>query len=314
MSSATIYLTNECNLRCKHCFVGHDQLRPRSGLSTQDVRAVIANFAANGVKTITLLGGEVTTERRDLDEILRFCERHGVQVSINTNLVDLTPMLPLLTSAALANIVVSLDGMAAATHDRMRGTGTFAKTVANLEALAKHPRVAAKSLTVDLTFVLTALNKGDVYELPRFAKQNAINKINFKTLQFNDRADSNRAQLQLTDKELLDTCTAFFVCCLLEGDINLDMHIPPAFGHYLNRIASAPEHLWNFESCGGTRVYTYVDLYGNNLPCPAMSFEENSDSNLQKRSTVLSAVSNSVAKIQARSLFQGFDLSIARRH
>jgi MoaA/NifB/PqqE/SkfB family radical SAM enzyme len=61
MSSATIYLTNECNLRCKHCFVGHDQLRPRAGLSTEDAQAVIANFAASGIKTITLLGGEVTT-------------------------------------------------------------------------------------------------------------------------------------------------------------------------------------------------------------------------------------------------------------
>jgi MoaA/NifB/PqqE/SkfB family radical SAM enzyme len=314
MSSATIYLTNECNLRCKHCFVGHDQLRPRAGLSTEDAQAVIANFAASGIKTITLLGGEVTTERHDLADILRFSEARGVAVSINTNLVDPAPLLPLLDSAALTNIVVSVDGLTASTHDRIRGTGTFAKTASNLAILARHPRVADGSLTVDLTFVLTALNKADVYALPRFAKQHGINKINFKTLQFNDRAAQNRTQLQLTDKELLDTCTAFYVYCLLEGGINLDMHIPPAFGYYLDKVASAPEHLWNFESCGGTQVYTYVDLYGNNLPCPAMSLEENVDSNLRARSSALSAVANPIAQIQARSLFRGFDRSVAQRH
>lgn len=283
-------------------------------MSTEDVQAVIGNFADNGVTTVTLLGGEVTTERGDLADILRFSETRGVAVSINTNLVELAPVLPLLDSAALTNIVVSVDGLSAKTHDRIRGTGTFAKTTSSLESLAQHPRVADGSLTVDLTFVLTALNKTDVYTLPQFAKRHRINKINFKTLQFNDRAAQNRSQLQLTDKELLDTCSAFYVYCLLEGGLNLDMHIPPAFGYYLNRIASAPEHLWNFESCGGTRVYTYVDLYGNNLPCPAMSLEENVDSNLRARSKSLSAVANPIGEIQTRSLFRGFDRSVAQRH
>ena len=193
-------------------------------MSTEDVQAVIGNFAENGVTTVTLLGGEVTTERGDLADILRFSESRGVAVSINTNLVELAPVLPLLDSAALTNIVVSVDGLTAKTHDRIRGTGTFAKTTSSLEILAKHPRVADGSLTVDLTFVLTALNKTDVYALPQFAKRHRINKINFKTLQFNDRAAQNRSQLQLTDKELLDTCSAFYVYCLLEGGLNLDMH------------------------------------------------------------------------------------------
>lgn len=283
-------------------------------MTTQEILSVIANFAEHGVKTITLLGGEVTTERRDLREILQDCSDRGMQVSINTNLVDLSQLLPLLSVEALVNVVVSLDGISPSTHDKVRGTGTFAKTSANLAVLSKHPRVRRKSLALDLTFVLTGFNKKDIFALPGFCKAHSINKLNFKTLQLNDRAVTNRRQLQLSEKELLDTCTAFYVYCLLEGGINLDMHIPPAFGYYLNKVATTPEYLWNFESCGGTGVYTYVDLYGNNLPCPAMSLEENTKSNLRKRSASLNAVTNSVAEIHTRSIFQGFDRSVERRH
>lgn len=313
MPSATIYLTNECNLRCKHCFVGHDQLRKRSGLETQDILSIIANFADSGINTITLLGGEVTTERGDLKEILEFCHSCGVRASINTNLVDLTALIPLLNIEALVNIVVSIDGMSSDTHDQIRGKGTFEKTMANLLVLLDHQRIRDKTLTIDITFVLNALNKDDAFSLPKFCKNNSINKLNFKTLQFNDRAATNKSALQLSDKELLDTCTAFYLLCLLEGEINLDMHIPPAFGYYLNKIATTPEYLWNFESCGGTQVYTYVDLYGNNLPCPAMSLEENPASTLRSRSDTLNAIVNPIENIHSQNLFLEFNNSVQKR-
>jgi len=139
--------------------------------------------------------------------------------------------------------------------------------------------------------------------------------LNFKMLQYSDRALANKSQLCLSDKELLDRCTAFYALCMLEGGMKVDMHIPPAFGYYLNKLLPTPDCLWNFASCGGTGVYTYVDLYGNNLPCPAMSFEENRDhSNLKARLPALSAIANPISEIQSRSLFKGFDKSIAKRH
>ena len=314
MSSATIYLTNECNLRCKHCFVGHDQLSKRPVLSTAEIISIVSNFAENGIKQITLLGGEVTTERSDLLQIAEHCERLEVYLSINTNLIELAPMEKILPIKALRNIVVSLDGMSSATHDRIRGKGSFEKTTRNLGILCEHPRVKDGSITLDTTFVLTAINKNDIFAIPELYRRYGISKLNFKTLQFNDRADANRHELQLTEKELLDVCTTFYVLCLMQGGITFDMHIPPAFGAYLNAIVATPERLWNFESCGGTKVYTYVDLYGNNLPCPAMSYEENRNTTLRARSPDLSAITNSIKSIHDRSLFKGFDRSIEKKH
>lgn len=315
MAAATIYLTNDCNLRCKHCAVGHDQLRARPTMTTAEVTAVIGNFAAHGVKVVTLLGGEVTTGRTDLAEILAYSRDVGMRVSINTNLTAFDRLEPLLAIGSLFNVVVSLDGLSAATHDRMRGKGSFDKTIRNLGALCAHPRVVEKAVSVDVTFVLSGVNKDDIFALPAFYKRYNLNALNFKTLQYSDRALTNKSQLYLSDKELLDRCTTFYALCMLEGGMKVDMHIPPAFGHYLNRLLPTPEHLWNFASCGGTGVYTYVDLYGNNLPCPAMSYEENRDhSTLKSRLPALSAISNPIADIQSRSLFRGFDRSIARHH
>jgi MoaA/NifB/PqqE/SkfB family radical SAM enzyme len=315
MAAATIYLTNECNLRCKHCAVGHDQLRPRPLMTTAEIKAVIRNFATHGVRVVTFLGGEVTTGRSDLADILEYCGEVGIAASINTNLTEFDRLEPVLAIDALFNVVVSLDGLSAATHDRMRGKGSFAKTIRNLGQLCVHPRVLAKAVKVDVTFVLSAINKDDIFAIPEFYKRYNLNALNFKTLQYSDRALTNKSQLYLSEKELLDRCTAFYALCVLEGGMKVDMHIPPAFGHYLSKLLPTPEQLWNFASCGGTGVYTYVDLYGNNLPCPAMSFEENPDhSNLKGRMSALSAVENPISEIQSRSLFKGFDKSIAERH
>lgn len=314
MTSATIYLTNECNLRCRHCAVGHDQTSKRRSLETADVLSVIRNLAEHGTRAITLLGGEVTTERSDLKPILEYCDAIGVRVSINTNLTDYERISPLLSIDALISVVVSLDGLTAATHNRMRGKGSFEKTIANLRLLCDHPRARSGNLLVDATFVLSAVNKGDVMKLPAFYKEFGLNLINFKTLQLHDRALTNKTRLSMSERELLDICTSFYALCMLEGGIKVDMHIPPAFGHYLNRLMPVPQKLWNFAGCGGTGVYTYVDLYGNNLPCPAMSFEENTASTLTAASPALSAVTNSIDSIQSRSLFRGFDRSREKLH
>lgn len=305
-----MYLTGDCNLRCKHCFVGHDQLSGRPSLTTAQVGAVLNNLRDAGIDTVTFLGGEITAHRADLTQILKTCTELGIRVSINTNLVDVPNLEEILLNSALINIVISVDGVTATSHDRLRGRGSFARTVRNLERLGQHPRVLNKEISIDLTFVLNALNQHEIFDLVAFYKKHKFNKLNFKTLQINDRAEKNRSAIDLTKKELLDRCTAFYFYCVLESGVLLDMHIPPAFGAYLNKILYAPEEFWNYRSCGGTDVYTYIDLYGNNLPCPAMSYEENTRTNIRAPSPNLSAIENPISEIRKRSLFLGFDRSI----
>ncbi len=313
MTSTTIYLTNKCNLRCKHCFVGHDQTSNREQSSTQAVKAMLSNIAANGITAVTLLGGEVLSFRSDIVEILEFCEIIGLCVSINTNLTIHDKLEAILECKALSNIVVSLDGATNISHDKIRGRGSFEKTMAGLELLKNNDRIIDKSILIDLTFVLSSVNKESVYELIKIYKRFNINKLNFMTVAINDRAETNASLLKLDEKELLNVCASFYIFCFLERGILLDMYIPPAFGLYLDKILHAPARLWNYNGCGGTNVYSYVDLYGNNLPCPAMSFEENKNTSNNKIVSSLNLIENSMAAIHQKSLFKGFNLSVKKK-
>src|SRR5690606_31077885 len=123
------------------------------------------------------------------------------------NLIDMRPLEAVLGIEALNNVVVSLDGLSPATHDRLRGKGSFDKTIGNLERLCEHERVRSGAIALDITFVLTAANRHEIFDLVELYKRLRLNKINFKTLQYNDRAERNRDSIGLRDRELLDACT-----------------------------------------------------------------------------------------------------------
>ena len=55
-------LTLACNLRCAHC--GSRAGRPRSDeLTTDEIRAIVAELAALGTREISLIGGEAFLRR-----------------------------------------------------------------------------------------------------------------------------------------------------------------------------------------------------------------------------------------------------------
>lgn len=308
-----IYLTGECNIRCAHCFVGNDQLRPRKGMSTKEICAVLRQLQKGGVDTVTLLGGEPTL-RKDFTDIVSAAEQLGLYVSVNSNLIDFRSLYAVCQNAALKNIVVSLDGIEAQSHDKMRGKGSFAKTMNNLRALTRHKRYLDGDLTVDMTFVLTAANRPETPKLAAFAAEHGFRTINFKTLQYNDRAEKNKDTLAITGRDLLDALVEFYVGCLMREGSRFNMYIPPALGEYLAQATGTPCETITDEACGGTSVYSYVDLLGNNFPCPAMSFEENENINVSRRIDRLNLAINSFEDVHKTSVFKGFDTSIKRGH
>jgi len=196
MKSIAVYLTGACNLRCKHCSVGLDQYRPRETLTDADILHVLEKAAARGVSYVTLLGGEPTYTNHDLVAFARKAGEVGVKLSINTNLFFLDKITPLLAETGLGNIVVSLDGATQTSHDAMRGKGSFERTLTNLEALVKLRNERRPDLTVDLTFVLTDLNKADAMTIIDFAVNNQIDKLNINLINPVGRGEKFRGKLR----------------------------------------------------------------------------------------------------------------------
>jgi MoaA/NifB/PqqE/SkfB family radical SAM enzyme len=126
-----VNVTNRCNLSCGHCFVYRDanpNVPTRSGLerSDDDVLAVLeALRERHRLRTVLWMGGEPMLRRSLI--------RRGVAL-FHANSVATNGTLPLLDLGPDALYVVSLDGPPAL-NDEIRGAGSFARVVENLEHL-----------------------------------------------------------------------------------------------------------------------------------------------------------------------------------
>ncbi|WP_158585642.1 radical SAM protein [Pseudooceanicola sediminis] len=308
MKSIAVYLTGACNLRCKHCSVGLDQYRPRETLDDAQIMHVIEKAADRGVEYVTLLGGEPTYTRHDLAAFTRRASEVGVKLSINTNLFFPEKLLPLIDDPGLGNIVVSLDGAGPETHDAMRGKGSFARTIRNLELIIAARDRIRPELTIDLTFVLTALNQTDAIRIVDLAIAHRIDKLNINLINPVGRGNTFSKKLRGGDDYLAAISKMVLYFQLLRPPITLSIPLPPAVAEYLEMEYGVPVDAFiNDAACGGTEVYTYVDLRGNLLPCPGLSYEEGRNDTMNHRHENLSILDRSIADIETTSVFRAFN-------
>ncbi|NOT34150.1 MAG: radical SAM protein [Candidatus Eisenbacteria bacterium] len=133
----------ECNLSCAHCFVPSGPGIDRHALmSRAQVRERVSEALAFGVRELYLTGGEPFVNP-ELFEILGDSLAH-LPCTVLTNGT-------LFTSARLAalrhlsdesryalELRMSLDGASADAHDRVRGAGTFERTISGLIRCEAH--------------------------------------------------------------------------------------------------------------------------------------------------------------------------------
>lgn len=147
-----------CNLSCSHCCVG-DKLRDDSiqDLTRDEFQSALKKVAASGVRAVHFLGGEPTV-RKDFLDLLRLSNELGLTVSFNTNGIRQDQRyIDAIFEAKVSKVVVSLDGYDAASHDAIRGKGTFVKTVSFIHKLvARRSELASREPRIQIQAVLTA--------------------------------------------------------------------------------------------------------------------------------------------------------------
>ncbi|MER7164757.1 StsB family radical SAM/SPASM domain sactipeptide maturase, partial [Micromonospora sp. NPDC000207] len=127
-------ITDGCNLRCPYCYASSEKRRPGE-LSTAESLDLVEQAAELGAKVIVFTGGEPML-RRDLFEVAGRVRELGMQANIITNATLIRkPETARRIADTFATVTVSIDGGTAQTHERTRGAGTFAKTVAALRML-----------------------------------------------------------------------------------------------------------------------------------------------------------------------------------
>jgi radical SAM protein with 4Fe4S-binding SPASM domain len=117
-----LQITDRCNLRCRHCYLGDG---PGRELAPDRVRSVLKEFEEMQGLRVLITGGEPLLHSR-FDEINELLPDLFLRKVLFTNgtLLD----RDLLKRLAVHEVQVSIDGMQQA-HDALRGEGTWERTM-----------------------------------------------------------------------------------------------------------------------------------------------------------------------------------------
>jgi radical SAM protein with 4Fe4S-binding SPASM domain len=117
-----LQITNACNLRCRHCYIGDDA---RHELSLAQIRDVLSEFEDMQGLRVMITGGEPLLHR-SFEAINEILPDYSIRKALFTNGMLLRKEV--LRSLKIDEIQVSIDGLETA-HDALRGNGTFRRAM-----------------------------------------------------------------------------------------------------------------------------------------------------------------------------------------
>jgi MoaA/NifB/PqqE/SkfB family radical SAM enzyme len=150
-SNVYFYLTGECQLTCKHCYLG-DRLHTKACVPLDRAKKLLTFFHSLGGSKLSILGGEPTLHE-DFCSICLFAKKTGFgKIILNTNGLDIAKEKILqMDKDVFDYIQVSIDGGSSQTHDQIRGQGTFAISWRNIRSLIQNDRKVWVVCTVSKT-------------------------------------------------------------------------------------------------------------------------------------------------------------------
>ena len=178
--------TNRCNLKCKHCFADSVSFNPNE-LTTEECFKLIDQMRNVGTFFLSITGGELLL-RGDLFQILEYTRKHFIAVSISTNgLLINKEIAKKFNGLDLNTISISIDGLEK-THDHIRGSGNFKKTIKKIKILRKY----CKTATLAIRTTINSLNINQYKELIKIAEKLSLDSIKFNPIHLFGRTKDNQ--------------------------------------------------------------------------------------------------------------------------
>lgn len=132
-----ISVTDRCDLRCSYCIpVGFtDYEEPKDWLTFDEIERVVKAFAALGVGSIRLTGGEPLL-RKDLPSLVsRLSKVEGINdISLSTNATQLEKHASALKFAGLNRLNVSMDSLNPKRFSEICGRDALSQVLSGLQA------------------------------------------------------------------------------------------------------------------------------------------------------------------------------------
>lgn len=132
---AQIYLTNNCNMKCPHCYMMAGKAYDNE-LTTNEITRVLKAYKENGGVDVKLTGGEITL-RDDLIEIVKYGHSIGLSIELLTNGTLWTDELIDTITDYVSLVQISIDGYSEEENAKIRGPHNFNKALLTVDKFAK---------------------------------------------------------------------------------------------------------------------------------------------------------------------------------
>ena len=164
--SATIELTDFCNLQCKHCYRGNKR---QSYWTKRTFVDVLDELESLGTMNLTITGGEPFSHPL-FCWFLEQTKRRGFVLSIQTNALLLDDsILDALKENIVSDVSISLYSTVEFEHDTITQlSGSMKKTRANIERLLEN------KVPVSLNCPIMSFNKNAMVGMRNFADEHGI--------------------------------------------------------------------------------------------------------------------------------------------
>ena len=222
------YLTEGCNLRCRHCWIAPKYQSEGNSYPALDLdlfRSIIEQAKPLGLTGVKLTGGEPLLHPQ-IQEILEYIRAQDLPLSMETNGVLCTPEVARQMAACKDPFVsVSLDGAEVETHEWVRGVeGCFETALQGIRNLV------AAELRPQVIMTVMRHNKDQMEPMVRLAERMDAGSVKFNIVQPTARGEKMHDSGEALDiEELVELGDWVESTLSASTNLRVDYDHPPAF-------------------------------------------------------------------------------------
>lgn len=220
------HITEKCNLRCKHCY--HDNYTSENELSLDKLKYIadkidstLGKWSKRG--TLSITGGEpFVVEDKVFPLLHHISSLDTIQYfDILTNgwLLDQVVLDKLKEFKKLRRVQLSLEASDQNLNDRIRGKGSFEKTLSAIKLLKKNDFQVAVMMTI------SNLNKDGVEPLINLLKEQRVDTFSAERF-IPEGAGNNLKEYLLSSEELKEVFKKIYSIAMKENKIRILLYRP----------------------------------------------------------------------------------------
>lgn len=254
-------ITNKCNLRCKHCYLG---ALSQKTLDAYELTKITEKIINAGVLEVTITGGEALLVPNLLEIVEKFV-RNQIYVKIFSNGTLLIPFLEKIKKLnnveefkKFLTFSLSVDGLKI-THDKIRGDGTFECVQQSIKELK------ALGFVIIINCVVSKINYNDIPQLLLLLNDMGVKNIQLSNIIIRGNADVSmrltRAEKMFLTEKIKHLAQSNNIHVLYGEEDGFDNVI------YKDNNMINGYFVENWKCCAGVTRMT-IDYDGNVYCCP----------------------------------------------